>query len=421
MNILAVDGSVIFSGLLKKVTADLEDANLITCSSGRLALNISENLEADILIMDINPLDIDGLELIRRVNAANRDIYILLIIDKQDYERLEEALAIGIDDYILKPLEMKELAVRVKKAVYAMKARSRRPELLSGLQEQPGSIQEEMPAAPEQFSPAGLAAAVPTPSSGIAEELKPAVAKPAAAAAVIDSDTSSFFITAPVDKPFSPQEHGRPRAQKRRRDKKVPSGGGGTGNPFALASRVVGNIIFACLLLLMASLAFFLIQSKLAGGVPSVFGHQMYVVLSGSMEPAVDTGSVALVRPVAPEEIAVGDIITFKGAGGGSVLTTHRVVAINQANGLSFVTRGDANRVNDPHPVPAANVVGRVHGRIPYLGCLFSFAQTRNGLFVLVVLPGILIILWEIRNLYLYMTDLQKNKANQQAGNYTAR
>ena len=105
MNIRAVDGSVIFSGLLKKVTADLEDANLITCSSGRLALNISENLEADILIMDINPLDIDGLELIRRVNAVNRDIYILLIIDKQDYERLEEALAIGIDDYILKPLK----------------------------------------------------------------------------------------------------------------------------------------------------------------------------------------------------------------------------------------------------------------------------------------------------------------------------
>ncbi len=96
-------------------------------------------------------------------------------------------------------------------------------------------------------------------------------------------------------------------------------------------------------------------------------------------------------------------------------------MAINQANGLSFVTRGDANRVNDPQPVPAANVVGRVHGSIPYLGYLFSFAQTRNGLFVLVVLPGILIILWEIRNLYLYMTDLQKNKANQQAGNYTAR
>ena len=76
--------------------------------------------------------------------------------------------------------------------------------------------------------------------------------------------------------------------------------------------------------------------------------------------------------------------------------------------------------MNDPHPVPAANVVGRVHGSIPYLGYLFSFAQTQNGLLVLVVLPGILIILCEIRNLYKYMTDTQKNKENQQAGKFTA-
>ena len=40
-----------------------------------------------------------------------------------------------------------------------------------------------------------------------------------------------------------------------------------------------------------------------------------------------------------------------------------------------------------PTPVPRANVVGRVHGSIPYLGYLFSFAQTQNGLLVLVVLP----------------------------------
>ncbi len=169
-------------------------------------------------------------------------------------------------------------------------------------------------------------------------------------------------------------------------------------SPLVEAAKVAGNIAFGVLITLMALLAFFLVQSKYVGGVPSVFGYRIYAVLSGSMNPAFDTGSVVFVRPAGPQTIAVGDIITFSGSSS-DLLTTHRVVDINSENGLEFTTRGDANNVDDPNPVPAANVIGRVHGSVPHLGYLMGFARTRQGLVVLVFIPSLLVIAFEIRNI----------------------
>jgi signal peptidase I len=131
----------------------------------------------------------------------------------------------------------------------------------------------------------------------------------------------------------------------------------------------------------------------------------MYVVLSGSMNPTFDTGSLVFVKPTDPSAIAEGDIITFSSSGDASRLTTHRVVGINRENEINFITRGDANNVNDPNPVPAENLVGRVTGSVPYIGYLFGFAQTRQGLIMLIFIPGLFIIILELRRLFKHMVE----------------
>lgn len=171
------------------------------------------------------------------------------------------------------------------------------------------------------------------------------------------------------------------------------------------AFRVIGNVVTALLLIVMLTLSFFLIQSRLSGGTPAIAGYQMYVVLSGSMNPSFDTGSLVFVKPTEPSAIAEGDIITFSSSSDATRLTTHRVVGINQNDSLSFVTRGDANNVNDPSPVPAENVVGRVTGSVPYIGYLFGFAQTRQGLILLIFIPGLFLIIMELRRLFKYMVE----------------
>lgn len=171
-----------------------------------------------------------------------------------------------------------------------------------------------------------------------------------------------------------------------------------------------GNFVFVILLLMMATLSFFLIQSRITGGVPQVAGYQIYIVLSGSMAPEFDTGSLAFVREVEPEEVAGGDIITYRSQTGSDSLTTHRVIQIQRNDNISFITRGDANNFNDPNPVPAENVVGRVTGSVPYAGYLLNYVQTREGLILLIFVPGVLIIVYELSKIIKYMSQGEKGK-----------
>ena len=209
--------------------------------------------------------------------------------------------------------------------------------------------------------------------------------------------TDDFFLD---DLEFDDQvEEVSPQIKKRTENSKDKKSG--LGRIF----NIFGNVVFVLLLLMMAVLSFFLIQSKISGGVPTVAGYQMYIVLSGSMSPEFDTGSLAFVRETRPEEIVVGDIITFRTQAGSDSLTTHRVVEVLREGELGFVTRGDANNVNDPNPVLADNVVGRVTGSIPYLGYLLNYVQTRQGLILLIFVPGVLIILFELGKIMKYLTS----------------
>ena len=209
--------------------------------------------------------------------------------------------------------------------------------------------------------------------------------------------TDDFFLD---DLEFDDQvEEVSPQIKKRTENSKDKKSG--LGRIF----NIFGNVVFVLLLLMKAVLSFFLIQSKISGGVPTVAGYQMYIVLSGSMSPEFDTGSLAFVRETRPEEIVVGDIITFRTQAGSDSLTTHRVVEVLREGELGFVTRGDANNVNDPNPVLADNVVGRVTGSIPYLGYLLNYVQTRQGLILLIFVPGVLIILFELGKIMKYLTS----------------
>ena len=45
--------------------------------------------------------------------------------------------------------------------------------------------------------------------------------------------------------------------------------------------------------------------------LPAATGHQSLTVLTGSMEPSLDTGSVVIDEVIAPTEARIGDIVTF--------------------------------------------------------------------------------------------------------------
>lgn len=126
----------------------------------------------------------------------------------------------------------------------------------------------------------------------------------------------------------------------------------------------------------------------------TVGGYQLLAVVSGSMSPAIRTGDLIAVRPADPHTIEAGDIITYRAHDTPAQLITHRVIAVTAGESAPvFTTKGDANPVPDRLPVAAAQVVGRVHYRIPYGGYVVRFLRTPAGVLSLIILPGVYVLL----------------------------
>jgi len=153
---------------------------------------------------------------------------------------------------------------------------------------------------------------------------------------------------------------------------------------------------------LVAGLALLVVVAPVvAHAFPALVGTEYsYVVQSGSMEPAIGTGSVVFVADVPVDTIDEGDVITFSDTRTGPT-TTHRVIEKHQAEtSLRFRTKGDANEDPDPEPVYRNEVVGVVTLSVPLIGYLIGFAQTQLGWIMLVVLPVGLLIVNELWTLY---------------------
>lgn len=131
---------------------------------------------------------------------------------------------------------------------------------------------------------------------------------------------------------------------------------------------------------------------------PQVVGaDHSFVVLSSSMEPAIDAGDVIVVRSVPAERIEDGDVVTFDD---GDTRTTHRVVAVEEhGGGPAFRTKGDANEDADLGLVTADELVGEVWFAVPLVGYVVLFAKTWLGVVTLLVVPAVLLVASEIRHL----------------------
>lgn len=129
-------------------------------------------------------------------------------------------------------------------------------------------------------------------------------------------------------------------------------------------------------------------------GVTWLQGDRLVVVESGSMAPTYPVGSLLVVSPVRAAEVEAGDPITFVDREAGGALVTHRVVRVLDGpttEGLTFVTRGDANAADDGDPVPAAAVRGRVERSIAGVGAWSWLVQPPASVVVLVLLPLLLL------------------------------
>lgn len=137
--------------------------------------------------------------------------------------------------------------------------------------------------------------------------------------------------------------------------------------------KAIWNGITWLLITLVVILAIMLAGVRLVGFTP-------YTVLSGSMEPTYQVGSLIYVKGVAPQDVQVGDPITFI-LNENLVVATHRVIEIDAENQY-FFTKGDANDSPDSAPVHFNNLIGKPMFTIPMLGYFSNWVTNPPGMYI---------------------------------------
>lgn len=159
----------------------------------------------------------------------------------------------------------------------------------------------------------------------------------------------------------------------------------------------ISNFITTILCVLLLVMICAVVLSKTSGGKPNFFGYQLLTVQSGSMEPAIKTGSVIAIKPGGDmARFKKGDIITFKTNDG--LIVTHRIVdEIKNGNQVSYRTKGDSNQTSDLNLVSSNNVLAEYrHFTIPYIGYIATFSKSKNGMASVLFFSGLALLIGSI-------------------------
>ena len=156
--------------------------------------------------------------------------------------------------------------------------------------------------------------------------------------------------------------------------------------------KIISTIFYTIFIAVVVGIAGLLLGTML----PIPGNIEVKIVKSGSMEPAIPTGSLVIVRPVAVYK--KGDVITFGKDTKTDIPTTHRVISLNDDG--TFTTKGDANEEEDQAPVLRKDVIGKVMFHVPGAGYVLDFARQPVGFTLLVAIPAGLVIMEELLTIF---------------------
>lgn len=139
MNILLLEGKSSFPGCLQKIKDKfISQGEVRVCSSGKEFFQAARDIRPDVAVFDIDLPQEEGLEALKEFLDLCPETYILLLAGGNDYEKLEEALSLGANDYMVEPLKREELEIRLSMAIKSMTRDQTMKRMEEVLQEEKG-------------------------------------------------------------------------------------------------------------------------------------------------------------------------------------------------------------------------------------------------------------------------------------------
>lgn len=188
--------------------------------------------------------------------------------------------------------------------------------------------------------------------------------------------------------------------------------------PLKFITNVISYAIFIWLLLVGLALLVYVADIKIRAmkGDNTPPTYNAYVVLTGSMLPEIVPNDVVITKRKSPEELEVGDIITFISSDTrlSNIIVTHRIKEIfhdSTTGKYTFRTKGDANNTVDFALAEDHNIIGEVILKIPKLGYVQEILASKGGLIIFIFIPCLAVLSYDIVKL-IKNTGKRKKRSN---------
>lgn len=117
VKVMVVEDSAAMRGLIASILSQIEDAEIIEVSGGFEALKRLPREAVDLIVVDINMPDINGLELLAfvRKSPSYAETPVLIVTTEGGEEDRKRGMALGANGYLVKPFEPDELLATARR------------------------------------------------------------------------------------------------------------------------------------------------------------------------------------------------------------------------------------------------------------------------------------------------------------------
>ena len=122
MKILLVDDSRTIRNIQKNVLKQLGHTDIVEAEDGLQALVQMKDHKIDLMFVDWNMPNMDGITLIRKVRETNKTIPMIMCTTEAEKTRVLEAIKAGVNNYVVKPFTVESLAEKLSQTISKMPA-----------------------------------------------------------------------------------------------------------------------------------------------------------------------------------------------------------------------------------------------------------------------------------------------------------
>lgn len=116
IRLLVVDDEPEICDFLKSFFED-RDFEVQTAQSGEKAMEAAESFRPHVMLLDIKMGTMDGLQVLKKVKQKDSKIKVIMVTALETTDKIEEAMRLGADNYITKPLSLEYLENDVREKI----------------------------------------------------------------------------------------------------------------------------------------------------------------------------------------------------------------------------------------------------------------------------------------------------------------